>query len=148
MPAGVNIARNAHIQVTLFRNEQEKMFPAVVVFSRNDMVGAQFHELTLLQQSELVRLTFSRADIWANNWGKTRHDTPLKSLREVAGIGMNGVRELIRAALIEVRKWRARRREAAELAAAGAAAGAAGAAGGAATGAPSAAGLDNTMEEQ
>lgn len=144
LPAGVNIARNAHIQVTLFRNEQEKMFPAVVVFSRNDMVGAQFHELTLRQQSELVRLTFSRADIWANNWGKTRHDTPLKSLREVAGIGMNGVRELIRAALIEVRKWRARRREAAELAAAGAA----GAAGVAATGAPSTAGLDNTMEEQ
>lgn len=144
LPAGVNIARNAHIQVTLFRNEQEKMFPAVVVFSRNDMIGAQFHELTLRQQSELVRLTFSRADIWANNWGKTRHDTPLKSLREVAGIGMNGVRELIKAALIEVRKWRARRREAAELAAAGAA----GAAGGAATGAPSAAGLDNTMEEK
>ncbi|BEV14382.1 UDP-forming cellulose synthase catalytic subunit [Herbaspirillum sp. DW155] len=141
LPEGVNIARNAHIQVTLFRNEQEKMFPALVVFSRNDMVGAQFNELTLRQQSELVRLTFSRADIWANNWGKTRHDTPLKSLREVAGIGMNGVRELIKATLIEVRKWRARRREAAELAASGAA-------GVAATGAPSAAGLDNTMEEQ
>jgi cellulose synthase (UDP-forming) len=72
LPAGASIARNARIEVTLFRNEQEKVFPAVVVFSRNDMVGAQFHELTLRQQSELVRLTFSRADIWANNWGKSR----------------------------------------------------------------------------
>ncbi|MFX5603042.1 PilZ domain-containing protein, partial [Acinetobacter baumannii] len=81
--AGVSIARNARIEVSMIRNAQEKVFPAMVVFSRNDMVGAQFHELSLRQQSELVRLTFSRADIWDNNWGKSRPDTPLKALREV-----------------------------------------------------------------
>jgi cellulose synthase (UDP-forming) len=112
LPAGVSVARQSMIEVTLFRNEQEKVFPAIVVFSRNDMVGAQFHELTLRQQSELVRLTFSRADIWANNWGKSRPDTPLKSLREVTGIGMNGVRELLKATLIKLRLWRDTRRQA------------------------------------
>ncbi len=110
LPAGASIERNARIEVTLFRNAQEKVFPAVVVFSRNDMVGAQFHELTLRQQSELVRLTFSRADIWANNWGKSRPDTPLKALREVAGIGMNGVRQLCKATLLQLRHWRSVRR--------------------------------------
>ncbi|WP_420105695.1 UDP-forming cellulose synthase catalytic subunit [Herbaspirillum huttiense] len=110
LPAGVSIARNARIEVSMIRNAQEKVFPAMVVFSRNDMVGAQFHELSLRQQSELVRLTFSRADIWDNNWGKSRPDTPLKALREVAGIGMNGVRQLFKATLILMRSRRAQRR--------------------------------------
>ncbi len=112
LPAGVSIARNARIEVSMIRNAQEKVFPAMVVFSRNDMVGAQFHELSLRQQSELVRLTFSRADIWDNNWGKSRPDTPLKALREVTGIGMNGVRELLKATLIKLRLWRDTRRQA------------------------------------
>ncbi|MCI1013779.1 UDP-forming cellulose synthase catalytic subunit [Herbaspirillum sp. C7C2] len=110
LPKGVTIARGQHINVTLFRNQQEKEFPAVVVFSRGEMVGAQFHELTLRQNSELVRLTFSRADIWANNWGKSRRDTPLKALREVSLIGVNGIKELIRATLIQLRLWRDTRR--------------------------------------
>lgn len=131
LPAGASIARNARIEVTLFRNAQEKVFPAVVVFSRNDMVGAQFHELTLRQQSELVRLTFSRADIWANNWGKSRPDTPLKSLREVAGIGMNGVRQLCKATLLQLRHWRSVRRTPAPAAPAA-----------------TAPALDNTLEKQ
>ncbi|MEN2672894.1 UDP-forming cellulose synthase catalytic subunit [Herbaspirillum huttiense] len=117
LPAGVSIARNARIEVSMIRNAQEKVFPAMVVFSRNDMVGAQFHELSLRQQSELVRLTFSRADIWDNNWGKSRPDTPLKALREVAGIGMNGVRQLFKATLILMRSRRAQRRAPAPAAA-------------------------------
>ncbi|MDR9848932.1 UDP-forming cellulose synthase catalytic subunit [Herbaspirillum huttiense] len=117
LPAGVSIARNARIEVSMMRNAQEKVFPAMVVFSRNDMVGAQFHELSLRQQSELVRLTFSRADIWDNNWGKSRPDTPLKALREVAGIGMNGVRQLFKATLILMRSRRAQRRAPAPAAA-------------------------------
>lgn len=117
LPAGVSIARNARIEVSMIRNAQEKVFPAMVVFSRNDMVGAQFHELSLRQQSELVRLTFSRADIWDNNWGKSRPDTPLKALREVAGIGMNGVRQLFKATLILMRSRRTQRRAPAPAAA-------------------------------
>jgi len=78
-----------------------------------------------------VRLTFSRADIWANNWGKSRPDTPLKSLREVAGIGMNGVRQLCKAALLQLRHWRSVRRTPAPAAPAA-----------------TAPALDNTLEKQ
>jgi cellulose synthase (UDP-forming) len=103
LPEGVTIARGEHINVTLFRNQQEKEFPAIVVFERDNVIGAQFNALSLMQQSELVRLTFSRADIWANSWGNGRPDTLRASLREVSLIGVHGFKELIKATLLEVR---------------------------------------------
>jgi cellulose synthase (UDP-forming) len=110
LPEGVTIARGESVNITLFRSNQEKIFPATVVFSRDRLFGAQFNALTLRQQSELVRLTFSRADIWAQTWGGGRPDTPLHSLREVIQIGVHGVRELMKSLLPELqRRWAARR---------------------------------------
>lgn len=103
LPEGVTISQGEHINVTLFRNEHEKVFPAVVVFNRGSVFGAQFHALSLRQQSELVRLTFSRADIWANTWGNRLPDSPLVSLREVTFIGVHGVMELFKATLHSLR---------------------------------------------
>ena len=69
------------------RNNKLSVFPAIVVFSRETMIGAQFDHMTLRQQSELVRLTFSRADTWASTWGNGEVDTPLAALRDVSLIG-------------------------------------------------------------
>jgi cellulose synthase (UDP-forming) len=55
------------------------------------------------QQSELVRLTFSRADTWAASWGAGQPDTPLAALREVGAIGIGGLFTLGRATLHELR---------------------------------------------
>lgn len=87
----------------MFRNQQEKVFPATVVFIRDDLLGAQFDSLSLRQRSELVRLTFSRADIWASTGGDGQLDMPLAALREVALIGMRGIYELFTATLLELR---------------------------------------------
>ncbi|KAF1047128.1 MAG: Cellulose synthase catalytic subunit [UDP-forming] [Herbaspirillum frisingense] len=103
LPQDVEIPRGERIKVTLFRSRQEKVFPATVVFNRGGMFGAQFDSLSLRQQSELVRLTFSRADIWATTWGSGRVDTPLAALHEVSRIGVRGVQELIRATLLAFR---------------------------------------------
>ena len=103
LPEGIEIPRGERINVTLFRNQQEKVFPATVVFNRDDLLGAQFDSLSLRQRSELVRLTFSRADIWASTGGGRRFDMPLAALREVAHIGIRGIYELFTAMLLELR---------------------------------------------
>src|SRR5690606_5298801 len=96
VPPEMNIPQGERIKVTLFRKWQTSEFPATVMFSRGGLLGAQFDRLSLRQQSELVRLTFSRADIWASSWGSRQADTPLAALREVSCIGMRGMRELFR----------------------------------------------------
>lgn len=103
LPDGIEIPKGERIKIVLFRNQQPSEFMATVMFSRGGLLGAQFDRMTLRQQSELVRLTFSRADIWASRWGNRRVDTPLKALYEVTCIGMGGIRELFKATVIELK---------------------------------------------
>ena len=114
LPDGIKIAQGEHVDVTLFRNQQTSLFPATVVFTHGGLYGAQFERLSLSQQSELVRMTFSRADIWASTWGGGQIDSPLVSLREVSGIGLRGVSEMIKAASMEWQHFRATRRQPAQ----------------------------------
>jgi cellulose synthase (UDP-forming) len=110
LPDGIDIPKGERVQISLFRNQQLSVFPAVIVFSRDGLLGAQFDQLTLRQQSELVRLTFSRADTWAATWGGGQVDTPLAALRDVSGIGLRGIYELFKATAMEVRNlFRSRR---------------------------------------
>jgi cellulose synthase (UDP-forming) len=111
LPEGVEVAQGEHISVTLFRNQQTSVFPAKVMFSRGGLLGAQFDHLTLRQQSELVRLTFSRADIWASTWGGGQIDTPLAALRDVTLIGLRGIQELFKATLLELKNLFPARRQ-------------------------------------
>jgi len=104
LPAGMTLARGEQIKVTLFRNQQASVFPARVMFCRGNLVGAQYVDLSLRQQSEVVRQTFSRADIWAADWGKREVDTPLLALRNVTLIGMRGMLELFRATLAAMKR--------------------------------------------
>ncbi|UZE03162.1 UDP-forming cellulose synthase catalytic subunit [Pseudomonas mediterranea] len=110
LPEGVEIAQGERLRMTLFRNHQASVFPGTVMFSRGGLLGAQFDRLSLRQQSELVRLTFSRADTWASNWGSRQVDTPLAALRDVAFIGMGGIYELFKATLAELQKFLSARR--------------------------------------
>jgi len=103
LPDGVSVPQGERVQISLFRNQQLSVFPAIVVFSRDGLLGAQFDQLSLRQQSELVRLTFSRADTWASTWGSGQVDTPLAALRDVSGIGLRGIYELFKATAMEVR---------------------------------------------
>ena len=110
LPEGVSLPQGERVQISLFRNQHSSVFPAVIVFSRGELVGVQFDALTLRQQSDLVRLTFSRADTWASTWGSGQVDTPLVALREVGRIGLRGIHELFKASAMEVRSLLRRRR--------------------------------------
>ncbi|MHC8289673.1 UDP-forming cellulose synthase catalytic subunit [Pseudomonas sp. XS1P51] len=110
LPEGVVIPQGERVQISLFRNQHLSVFPAVIVFSRGAVLGAQFDQLTLRQQSELVRLTFSRADTWASTWGSGQVDTPLVALRDVSAIGLRGIYELFKATVLEIQAWLRNRR--------------------------------------
>ncbi|WP_442969215.1 UDP-forming cellulose synthase catalytic subunit [Pseudomonas sp. Q1-7] len=102
LPEGVRVERGENVQVSLFRDAEEGVFPATVVFARGQVLGLNFVDLDLRQQRELTRMTFSRADTWAATWGQGAVDTPLRALREVSGIGWRGIRLLSRASFAEL----------------------------------------------
>lgn len=111
LPADAGIENGEVIQIALFRKNYSSEFPANVVFTRDGDIGARFIDLSLRQQSELVRLTFARADTWAASWGKGAPDSPLVALREVGQIGWRGIRELFSAARNDIGRllwWRQR----------------------------------------
>ena len=101
LPEGVQVPSGEQVQVSLFRDGEESVFPASVVFSQGQTLGLHFHDLSLQLQSELARMTFSRADTWASTWGKGAVDTPLSALGEVTSIGWRGICLLSRATFAE-----------------------------------------------
>ncbi|MDR6233281.1 cellulose synthase (UDP-forming) [Pseudomonas psychrotolerans] len=101
LPEGSQVAQGSQVHIELKRKDQIRRFPATVVFSRGNAVGTRFADLSVTEQRELVRMTFSRADLWAEAWGKRKPDSLPSSLREVAQIGLHGITELNRNA------WRA-----------------------------------------
>ena len=78
------------LYVSIYRDQDEASFPAEVVFRRGNKLGVHFEELTTIQQVALAQMTFARADLWAQNWGRGERDTPLKALGGVLRIGARG----------------------------------------------------------
>ncbi len=99
LPRDLALEKDMEVQVTLHRGGQACVLPARVMFSRNGMAGMRFKELSLRQQSDMVRLTFSRADTWASTWGGAKTDTPLHALRDVGKVGLRGMYDLGQATL-------------------------------------------------
>ncbi|MDD0810848.1 UDP-forming cellulose synthase catalytic subunit [Curvibacter sp. RS43] len=95
VPEGVQIPTGTRLQVSLFRSDDEGIFPAVVTFGGKGRLGVRFDNLSLAQQAELASLTFSRADAWVGTWGQRQQDKPLSSLGGVMAIGVRGIRQLM-----------------------------------------------------
>ena len=106
LPPDVSLNKDMELNVTLHRQGQACVLPARVMFARGNMAGMRFRELTLRQQSDMVRLTFSRADTWASTWGSANVDTPLGALRDVSKVGLRGMSDLAKATLAALRHRR------------------------------------------
>lgn len=104
--------RGERVVVSVFRDDYEGKFPAEVQVCRGRTVGVSFPVLTIDQERDLMRVTFSRADSWITSWGRYRRDRPLRSLFEVLGVGMRGLKELFRHLLMGGRERLARSAEA------------------------------------
>ncbi|MNN37439.1 Cellulose synthase catalytic subunit [UDP-forming] [compost metagenome] len=103
LPPQVQLSVNEKLRLCILRTPPSSLFPATTIFSNENGAGVQFESLTLRQQSELVRLTFSRADTWANTWGNGRLDAPMSALREVSSIGLRAILRLFVATLKDSR---------------------------------------------
>ncbi len=96
LPPGVLVPNGMPLSVSLFRNDEEAMFPALVTFSRGDRLGISFQSLTLEQERDLAQMTFGRADTWASTWGNNAPDSPWVALRQISSIGVRGFSLLLR----------------------------------------------------
>lgn len=96
LPPGVLVPNGMPLSVSLFRNDEEAMFPALVTFSRGDRLGISFQSLTLEQERDLAQMTFGRADTWASTWGNNAPDSPWVAFRQISSIGVRGFSLLLR----------------------------------------------------
>lgn len=94
VPPDADIPMGSRLAVSLFRSDEEGVFPAIVTFSGKGRLGVKFDNLTLHQQAELASLTFARADAWIATWGTGQRDKPLRSLKSVIVIGLRGMGQL------------------------------------------------------
>ena len=94
LPEGTPLAVGDKVQVGLWRNDSECVFPATVILHRGQSAtGFQFDPMTREQQIDLVQCTFARPDTW-RQWNDS-HDTdrPLRGLQEIAQLGVLGYRK-------------------------------------------------------
>lgn len=111
LPDSVPVQVGDQLQVSIFRDDVEGIFPATVVFVSDQRLGLRFRDLTLAQQVELSQMTFARADIWTDPWNEGEPDTPLVAGRQLGQVAMHGFKVLLRESLWAVvggRRWRRR----------------------------------------
>lgn len=104
LPAPLPLAAGERFELALCHGTEEYLFPVEVVQSGGRQLRLKLHELTLRQQTELVRCTFARGDAWLRSWGASTPDVPLHSLGQIASIGVGGIIEFARLAGAEIRK--------------------------------------------
>jgi len=103
LPAGLAIDVNQPMHACVSRGEREFSFPVRAVRVAGDRLGVQFERLDLDAERRLVQCTFGRADAWVT-WHDTEvADMPLRGLREVLQVGVQGYARLCGSALRAVR---------------------------------------------
>ena len=94
LPAEMQHAVGAPLEVSLFQGEIEHRFPATVRFSGGKRMGLRFEALTLAQEHALVQCTISRPDIWSERWGKHPRVAAHQVLAHIARISAVGFKDM------------------------------------------------------
>ena len=76
--------------VVVSRGERQFHFPVRVTRSAGSHLGVRFDALSLEDERRLVQCTFGRADAWLDWDERTDEDAPLKGLKEVLLMGVEG----------------------------------------------------------
>ncbi|SNS82303.1 cellulose synthase (UDP-forming) [Noviherbaspirillum humi] len=78
------------VRVSLWRGEEEFVFQARVAGASGTHLRLRWELAGAEQQAALVQCTFARADAWVNWAEGRRRDRPLKGMRRVLAIGVEG----------------------------------------------------------
>ncbi|ACC72414.1 UDP-forming cellulose synthase catalytic subunit [Paraburkholderia phymatum] len=113
LPAAIQVPLHEQVVVSLFRGQDEFVFPADVTYAVPGRVGLKFGAMTREQELDFVQSTFARADAWTG-WAEGREvDTPLKSFSHVMRVGVGGIGGLFEHLYADLRTLRSRRKAAA-----------------------------------
>ena len=102
LPAALEIEPQQRLNISLYRGNEEFIFPTEAVRINKLQLSLKFHELTLQQEAELVQCSFVRADAWVDSWGHSKQDKPLRAMGQIFRIGAGGIREFLRQSRAEI----------------------------------------------
>jgi cellulose synthase (UDP-forming) len=113
LPGATHVPLHESVVVSLFRGNDEFVFPADVTYSVPGRVGLRFAPMTREQELDFVQSTFARADAWTG-WAEGREaDTPLRSLGHVMSVGLRGISGLFEHLYADLRAFGGKRKAAA-----------------------------------
>jgi len=105
LPTEVALEKGSMVRISLFRGEREFAIPAAIVFNQGLVMRARFENMNLDDYRSLVAATFSRADAWQDWLPERDIDRPLQGIREVLGVGIEGLTRLVKRIALS-RQWR------------------------------------------
>ncbi len=95
LPGNMVLPVGERVNVSIFRGQEEGVFPAKVLMSKSFGTGVEFQDLSIAQQMKLAQMTFARADTWAATWGEGKPDNPWSAMKEVTKIGLLNMVRLV-----------------------------------------------------
>ncbi|WP_370565215.1 UDP-forming cellulose synthase catalytic subunit [Cupriavidus sp. UME77] len=90
LPPGMKAAVGEQVQISLYLQNDEHMFPAKVVFQGDTHTGLELAEMSPREEMAFVQCTFARADAWIDSWGRKRPDAPGLAAGQILRIGLLG----------------------------------------------------------
>ncbi len=96
LPIEAAVEPGSVVRISLFRGEREFAIPAEIVFNQGLVLRARFENMDLEDYRSLVAATFSRADAWQGWLPERDIDRPLQGIREVLGVGLQGLIRFVR----------------------------------------------------
>ena len=91
LASGVKLMDRERVWLSVFSLGEEQPLPSEVVEHDGDAVRVRFVALDLVQETQLVRALFSRADAWIGWTDGHRRDRPLRTLASIAKHGFGGL---------------------------------------------------------
>jgi len=95
LPPGVTATVGEPVQISLYLQDDEHMFPAKVVFQGESHTGLVLGEMSPRDEMAFIQCTFARADAWVGSWGRKRLDAPGLAAGQILRIGMLGFHNMM-----------------------------------------------------
>ena len=94
LPQAFNLNVGDSVLASLWLDEKELSFPAIIILSQDNKLGIQFDKLSIKQEADLIQCTFAQTDAW-EEWAD-QHDAghPMQGLKEITNLGLNGYHKL------------------------------------------------------